>query len=79
MNTVHHSVIMFNFAWLAIIEIMLINYAFFDFNLPTNGHTPYLLFILACLSFYAQITFIKAIQIEEAGIVSVIRGSAEVS
>lgn len=50
-----------------------------SFALPLEGYTPYLLIALGGLSFYAQVLLTKATQMEEAGIVSVVKGSAEVS
>lgn len=61
------------------IEMVIIDYLFFDIQLPTEGYTPYLIFLIGILSFYAQLLLTRAIQIEEAGVVSVIRTSSEVS
>lgn len=79
MRKTHQSVILFNFALVAILEMTLINVIFYDFRLPTTGTSAYLVSILAILSFYGQMLLTKAIQIEEAGVVSVVRVSGEVS
>ncbi len=78
MRKTHQSVILFNFALVAILEMTLINVVFYDFKLPTTGYSAYLVSILAILSFYGQMLLTKAIQIEEAGVVSVVRVSGEV-
>lgn len=77
MTRVHYSVILFNFSLVAIMEMLAISLLFSNFTLPTNGYTPYMIFALALLSYYAQILLTKALQIEEAGIISLIRGSTE--
>lgn len=77
MRKTHQSVILFNFALVAILEMTLINVVFYDFKLPTTGYSAYLVSILAILSFYGQMLLTKAIQIEEAGVVSVVRVSGE--
>ena len=79
MRKTHHSVILFNFAIISILEMSLINFLFYDFHLPTTGYSAYLITILAVFSFYGQLLLTKAIQIEEAGVVSVVRVSGEVS
>lgn len=60
------------------IEMVMIDYFFYDIQLPTTGYTPYLIFLIGILSFYAQLLLTRAIQIEEAGVVSVVRTSSEV-
>ncbi|RWS21215.1 transmembrane protein-like protein, partial [Leptotrombidium deliense] len=74
----HHSVILFNFAWVAIIETSIITYSLDAFKLPECGLAPWLLVLLAILSFYGQLLLTKALQLEEAGLVSVVRAAAEV-
>ena len=75
----HHSVILFNFAWVAIIETSVITSMLSGFKLPNCGASPWLLMILAVLSFYGQLLLTMALQVEEAGMVSVTRSSAEVA
>lgn len=60
------------------IEMIIIDYFFFDFDLPQTGWNSYLLVLIGILSFYAQLLLTRAIQIEEAGVVSVVRTSSEV-
>uniref|UniRef100_T1KUT0 EamA domain-containing protein n=2 Tax=Tetranychus urticae TaxID=32264 RepID=T1KUT0_TETUR len=74
----HHSIILFNFAWVAILETSFITYFLDGFKLPECGMGPWLLVILAIASFYAQLLLTKALQNEEAGLVSVTRASSEV-
>ncbi|RWS27898.1 transmembrane protein-like protein [Leptotrombidium deliense] len=74
----HHSVILFNFAWVAIIETSIITYALDGFKLPKCGIAPWLLMLLAIFSFYGQFLLTRALQLEEAGLVSVVRAAAEV-
>lgn len=79
MRKTHHSVILFNFALIAIFEMVIVN--FFTIGLrfpPTNGSTPWLIMALGMLSFYGQLLLTKAVQLEEAGVVSVVRVSSEV-
>ena len=59
--------------------MLIINYIFYDFHLPTTGYSAYLITVLAVFSFYGQMLLTKAIQVEEAGVVSVVRVSGEVS
>lgn len=75
---VHNSVILFNFALVAIVETSILTGLDDGFTLPTEGYTPWLLMALCILSFYAQLLLTKALQIEEASLVSVTRSSAEV-
>lgn len=77
MRKTHHSVILFNFGVIAVIEMTIVNWTFYDFKLPTTGYSAYLITILAVLSFYGQLLLTKAIQLEEAGVVSVVRVSGE--
>nr|XP_046916556.1 solute carrier family 35 member G1-like [Dermatophagoides farinae] len=70
-------VILFNFSIISMIEMVMIDYFFYDIQLPTTGYTPYLIFLIGILSFYAQLLLTRAIQIEEAGVVSVVRTSSE--
>lgn len=73
----HNSVILFNFALVAICETAILTGIDDGFSMP-SGYAPWLLMALAVLSFYAQLLLTKALQIEEASLVSVTRSSAEV-
>ena len=75
---VHNSVILFNFSLVAVIETAILTGLDHGFTLPKEGYTPWLLMLLCVLSFYAQLLLTKALQVEEAAIVSVTRSSAEV-
>jgi drug/metabolite transporter (DMT)-like permease len=75
---VHNSVILFNFALVAVVETSILTGLDDGFTLPTEGFTPWLLMVLCVMSFYAQLLLTKALQMEEASIVSVTRSSAEV-
>ena len=74
----HSSVIMFNFSIVAIAETSILTAVSGGFSMPDTGMAPWLLMILAVLSFYAQLLLTKALQLDEASIVSVTRASAEV-
>ena len=73
----HDSVILFNFSLVALSEVSIITAAEKGFSMPT-GNAPWLLMALAILSFYGQLLLTKALQVEEASLVSVIRSSSEV-
>ncbi|XP_015789712.1 solute carrier family 35 member G1-like [Tetranychus urticae] len=72
------SIILFNFAWVAIIESSIITYFQDGIQLPTTVIGTWLLVILTVASFYAQFLLTKALKCEEAGLVSVTRASSEV-
>lgn len=74
----HNSVIMLNFAIVAICETSLITEFNDGFSNPSDSMTVWLLIALAILSFYAQLLLTKSLQLEEASIVSVTRASCEV-
>lgn len=67
------SVILLNFSVVAIIETGTITAVLDGFTLPSCGMAPWLLMLLGILSFYAQLLLTKALQVEEASIVSVTR------
>ena len=73
-----NSVIMFNFSLVAILETSILTGLNGGFKIPTDALTPWLLVVLAVLSFYAQLLLTKALQLEEASLVSVTRSSSEV-
>lgn len=74
----HHSIILFNFGWVAVLQTGVITYYLDGFQLPDTGLSTWMLVILAICSFYAQLLLTKALQVEEAGLVSVTRASSEV-
>lgn len=75
---IHYSVILMNFSIVAILETSIITAALDGFKLPDCGIAPWLLVMLAILSFYAQLALTKALQVEDASIVSMVRSSSEV-
>ena len=75
---VHSSVILLNFSVVAIMETSVITYLLDGFHMVDCGLGPWYLMALAVLSFYAQMLLTRALQIEEASIVSVTRSSSEV-
>lgn len=79
MKAVHHSVINFLFSAIAMILLSPLAFAVDDFVIPINGYLPYLLIALGTFAYYSQLTLVKAIQKEEAGVVSIIKDSSEVS
>lgn len=48
------------------------------FTLPQGGMIPWLIMLLAVVSFYGQLMLTKALQCEEAAIVSMTRSASEV-
>lgn len=77
MRSVHHSVVLFNFAWVASIEMSIITYFMDGYELPDNNVAPWLLMLIGVFSFYAQLMFTKALQVEEAGIVAMFKSSCD--
>ena len=75
---VHNSVILFNFSLVAVVETAILTGLDDGFTLPTEGYTPWLIMVLCVFSFYAQLLLTRALQMEEASLVSVTRSSAEV-
>lgn len=74
---VHHLIILANYAWIASFGMSIITYLMDGYNLPDHGSAPWLLMMMGMISFYGQILFTKALQVEEAGIIAVIRSSGE--
>lgn len=67
----HYSVILFNFAWVALLESFFITYTIHDgIKVPQDNITPWLLISLGILSFYGQMLLTRALQAEEAALVS---------
>ena len=80
---IHHSIILFNFSLVAITETSLITLCLYEFNVTPkpltglNSHA-WALCLVGVLSFYGQLLLTKALQQEEAGLVSITRASSEV-
>ncbi len=79
MKAVHHSVINFLFSAIAMAELAPLAFIVDEFVVPVEGYLPYLLIALGTFAYYSQLTLVKAIQKEEAGVVSIIKDSSEVS
>ncbi|CAG2103094.1 unnamed protein product, partial [Medioppia subpectinata] len=81
LRSLHHSVILFNFSLVAITETSVITLFLNDFKLPTNipaiSANAWLMCLVAIFSFYGQLLLTKALQAEEAGLVSIVRASSE--
>lgn len=73
----HHSVILFNLAWVGLTEMSIITASMKGFSLPLTGIAPWLLCLIGVVSFYGQLLLTKALQAEEAGLVSMTRTSSE--
>lgn len=75
---VHHSVIMFNFGWVAILETATISLLTTRLELPRCGLDRWLLVVLGAFSFGGQLLLTRALQLEQAGPVSVVRSAADI-
>ncbi|KAL3227942.1 hypothetical protein MRX96_003879 [Rhipicephalus microplus] len=76
---VHHSVIMFNFGWVAILETATISLLTVgQLELPRCGVDRWLLVVLGAFSFGGQVLLTRALQLEQAGPVSVVRSAADI-
>lgn len=75
---VHHSIIMFNFGWVSIIETTLLTTALNGFSLPHCGFDQWLIVLLGLFSFAGQIMLTRSLQLEQAGPVSVVRAAADI-
>nr|XP_037272737.1 solute carrier family 35 member G1-like [Rhipicephalus microplus] len=78
LRDVHLSVIMFNFAWVAILETGTISLLTTELLLPRTVFDGSLLFGLGALSFSGQLLLTRALQLEQAGPVSMVRSSADI-
>ncbi|KAH6923054.1 hypothetical protein HPB50_021384 [Hyalomma asiaticum] len=78
LQKVHHSVIMFNFAWVAILETGTISLLTTNLVLPRTVFDGGLLFALGAFSFCGQFLLTRALQLEQAGPVSMVRSCADI-
>ncbi|XP_076345482.1 solute carrier family 35 member G1-like [Tachypleus tridentatus] len=78
MKKIHHSVILFNFGWVGVIVTALSTAVFGNFSWPPCGIGQFLGVALGLFSFLGQIFFTKALQIEQAGFVSIVRAAADI-
>ncbi|XP_064460372.1 solute carrier family 35 member G1-like [Ornithodoros turicata] len=75
---VHHSVIMVNFGWVAILETSCITLLSSRFEPVHCGLDRWLLVLLGAFSFGGQVLLTRALQMEQAGPVSVVRSAADI-
>lgn len=59
--------------------MLIINSIFYDFRIPVQEYNAYWVMALGLFSFYGQFFLTKACQLEEAGVVSIVRSSCDVS
>lgn len=77
-KSAHHSVIMFNFGWVAIIETTIITALLDGFTAPANLKEWSLVLCLGVFSFCGQWLLTRSLQLEQAGPVSVVRAAADI-
>lgn len=77
-KSLHHSVILFNFAWISLVEMLLIAGATGGYQIPADTSAVWLIVALGVFSFYDQYLVTKGLQLEEAGLVVMMRASGEI-
>lgn len=77
-KSLHHSVIMFNFGWVAIVETVILTAAIGNFGLPNCGLNQWLVILLGIFSFCGQTLLTLALQNEHAAPVSIVRASVDI-
>lgn len=77
LKNVHQSVIMWNTGWIAAIEMSIITYFLDGFHIPDSPTIPWLLMTVGIFSYYGQMMFTKALQLEEASIVAMFEASCD--
>ncbi|XP_075588556.1 solute carrier family 35 member G1 [Dermatophagoides farinae] len=75
----HHAVIMFNFGWVAIIETIILTTLLNGFSMPRTPFEWYLIVVLAVFSFCGQMLLTRSLQLEQAGPVSVVRATTDIT
>lgn len=75
----HHAVIMFNFGWVAIIETTILTTLLNGFSMPRTPFEWYLIVVLAVFSFCGQMLLTRSLQLEQAGPVSVVRATTDIT
>lgn len=75
----HHAVIMFNFGWVAIIETSLLTALLDGFTLPRTHFEWYLIVLLAVFSFFGQLLMTRALQLDLAGPVAIVRATTDIA
>lgn len=77
-KSVHHSVIMFNFGAIAIVETGLLTIILDGFSLPATSEEWILIALLMLFSFFGQILLTKSLQLEQAGPVAIVRSATDI-
>ncbi|XP_067137424.1 solute carrier family 35 member G1-like [Centruroides vittatus] len=77
LKNLHHSVVMFNFGWVAVIETAIIT-SIFGFNIPKCGLNQGLIVLLGIFSFFGQSLMTQALQTENAAPVSIVRAAVDI-
>lgn len=78
MTSVHHSIIMFNFGWVAIIETTVLTFITGEFTAPACGFEQWLVILLGIFSFCGQMLLTLALKQENAGPVAVVRAATDI-
>ncbi|CAL1300038.1 unnamed protein product [Larinioides sclopetarius] len=78
MTAVHHSVIMFNFGWVAIIETVCLTFLTGEFVAPTCGLEQWLVILLGIFSFCGQMLLTLALKTEHASPVAIVRAATDI-
>lgn len=77
LKDVHHSVVMFNFGWIAVFETLIIT-SIFGFDIPKCGLNQRLIVLLGIFSFCGQCLMTMALQCENAAPVAVCRAAIDI-
>ncbi|KAG8190162.1 hypothetical protein JTE90_008696 [Oedothorax gibbosus] len=78
MTAVHHSIIMFNFGWVAIIETTCLTFATGSFTAPACGLEQWLVILLGIFSFCGQMLLTLALKTEHASPVAIVRAATDI-
>lgn len=77
-KSVHHSVIMFNFGWVAVVETVILTAIVGDFKYHNCGLQSLYIILLGIFSYAGQTLLTMALQCELAGPVSTMRAAADI-
>lgn len=72
------AVILNNMAWIALTQSLILNFFFGEFSFPACGTATWAMIFLGVVSFYGQFFLTLSLRNEEAGFVSIVRGSSQV-
>lgn len=78
MTSVHHSIIMFNFGWVAILETLVLTFITGGFTAPACGLEQWLVILLGIFSFCGQMLLTLALKQEHAGPVAIMRAATDI-